>query len=184
MLVEIIHQQHIELSELFARHQEALLQGQFDEASEWLEYYLASLNVHMQIEERYLFPEFANIEHNSKWDVSLYEKEHQKLNQLNQTIKDDLQWLSEQELSPSQQRRNIIALLDKEKTVKGLSEHHEAREEEAMLKELDDAYRDIDSNAELGTAAERARRYKELQMDIKLTWAEVMGAVKEGVNPV
>ncbi len=178
MLVEIIQKQHIELRELFARHQEALLQGQFEEASSWLEHFKVCQKVHMQIEERYLFPEFAKIERTTKWDCSLYEKEHDKINQLYDNIAQDLEWLIKQELNESQKRRNIIALLDKEKTLKGLNEHHEEREEQAMLKELD-AYMDVGGSAESGTEAERARKYKELQLDINLTWAEVVALVRE-----
>ncbi len=195
MLVEIIKQQHLELRELFMRHQEMLLQMQFEDAKIWLEHFYVCQKAHMKIEESYLFPEFAKIERTSKWDVSLYEKEHDKINQLYENIVNDLNWLSEQKLDQSQKRRNIIALLDKEKTLKGLNEHHEEREEEAMLKELDDAYMDVGGTtpgkeevmlrreqqprAESGTEAERAKKYKQLQLDIKLTWAEVIASVRE-----
>ena len=50
MLVAIIQRQHSELREFFARHQEALLQGRFDEARTWLKYFEICLNTHMQIE--------------------------------------------------------------------------------------------------------------------------------------
>ena len=94
--------------------------------------------VHARMEERYLFPEFVKIERKSRWDVSLYEKEHEKIESLFENISNDLQWLSEQQLNESQLRRNIIALLDMEKTFKGLTEHHEEREENGMLKDLDE----------------------------------------------
>lgn len=178
MLVEIIKKQHLDIRELFARHQEALLEGQLYDASIWLEQFYVCQKAHMQIEENYLFPEFAKIERKSKWDCSLYEKEHDKINKLYDNIVSDLNWLSEQGLNESQKRRNIIALLDKEKTLKGLNEHHEDREEEAMLKELD-AYMDVGGRAESGTEAERAKKYKQLQLDIKLTWAEVIASLKE-----
>ena len=165
MLTEIIHQQHRDLQELFARHQEALLLAQLDEAITWLEYYAVCQNAHMQLEEKYLFAEFAKIERETKWDVSLYEKEHEKINQLYQNIVDDLNWLSEQDLNESQLRRNIIALIDKEKTLKGLNEHHEDREVEAMLKELEEKLEE--------------RHLKELMLDIKLTWVEVLASIRE-----
>lgn len=167
MLVEIIHQQHLELRELFARHQEALLQAQFEEARTWLVNFHACQKVHMQIEEKYLFPEFAKIKRASRWDVSLYEKEHDKINQLYNNVLIDLDWLSEQKLSDSQLRRNIIALLEKEKTLKGLNEHHEEREEDALLKELDEQL--------------EPRQLKELKLDIKLTWLEVTATVRETI---
>lgn len=168
MLVTLIHQQHLELRELFTRHQEALVQGELHEAIEWLENYDILQKAHMQIEERYLFPEFANIEHSSKWDVSLYEKEHVKIKQLSTSIADELKWLSEQQQNGSQRRRDIIELLDKQKTLKGLNEHHAKREEEAMLKELEQQL--------------EQRQLRELQHDIKLTWVEVKASIKQNAN--
>ncbi|MBL1141603.1 MAG: hypothetical protein HND53_06185 [Proteobacteria bacterium] len=165
MLVEIIQKQHSDLHELFARHQEALLQGLFDVAGTWLEHFHVCQTAHIQLEENYLLPEFAKIERRTKWDASLYQKEHEKITQLFGNITQDLEWLAEQELDESQKRRNIIALLDKEKTLKGLLEHHEEREEEGML---------IDLNEQL-----EENQLKELKLDINLTWAEVIASVKE-----
>lgn len=168
MLVEIIKKQHLELRELFTRHQEMLLEGLFKEAGVWLEKYIICQKVHIQIEENYLLPEFAKIKRTSKWDASLYEKEHDKITSLYENIRDDLNWLEKQKLELSDKRRNIIALLDKEKTLKGLSEHHEEREEEAMLKELDEQLEQT--------------QLKELKLDINLTWAEVIALVRETTN--
>lgn len=164
MLANIIHNQHLELRELFMQHQEALLQGHFDAAITHLTHYDTCHQAHATLEERYLFPEFARIDRQTKWDVSLYEKEHEKIAVLFENISDDLNWLSEQQLSDSQKRRNIIALLDKERTFKGLTEHHEEREEDAMLREL---------NEQL-----EQPHIKELISDIKSTWAEVMISIK------
>ena len=124
MLIDIIQQQHLELEELFARHQEALLQGQFDVAKEWLTHFVNCQKTHMQIEENYLFPEFKKIERQIQWYDTLYEKEHEKIKTLCQKITEELDYLSEQAFDASTLRRNIIALLDKEKTLKGLNEHH------------------------------------------------------------
>ena len=165
MLVKTIHQQHLDLRELFARHQEALLQGDLEKAITELDHFAACLKVHIQLEDSYLLPEFAKIERSTKWDVSLYEKEHEKIKHLHQTIHADLNWLSEQQLDESQLRRNIIALLDKEKTFKGLNEHHEDREEDALLKELDQKLEE--------------RQRKILQHDLKHTWAEVKASITE-----
>ena len=163
MLVKIIHRQHLDLRELFMQQQEFLLQGQLDEALTCLNSFNLCHQAHARLEERYLFPEFAKIERQSRWDVDLYEKEHEKIASLSETISNDLYWLSEQQLTKSQLRRNIIALLDKEKTFKGLTEHHEEREEEAMLKELDEKL--------------NSEHIKQLVADIKYTWAEVMGGL-------
>jgi hypothetical protein len=164
MLVDIIHKQHLDLRELFALHQEALLQGHFDVALTCLSNYGACHQAHAKLEEAYLFPEFAKIKHQSKWDVSLYIKEHEKIERLFVKISEDVNWLSEQNLSESQLRRNIIALLDKEKTFKGLTEHHEEREEDALLKELDEQL--------------EPSLIKELVSDLKFTWIEVVASIK------
>ncbi len=165
MLVEIIHKQHLDLREVFAQHQEALLQGHFEEAMTLLHNFNLCHESHAKLEERYLFPLFDKIKHQSKWDVSLYEKEHEKIDHLFQIISEAMSWLSEQSLSESQLRRNIIALLDKEKTFKGLTEHHEEREEDAMLKELDEQL--------------EPSLIKELVSDLKFTWLEVVSSIKE-----
>jgi len=164
MLVDIIHKQHLDLREIFAQHQEALLQGRFEEAMTLLSNFNLCHESHAKLEESYLFPLFAKIKHQSKWDVSLYEKEHDKIEHLFGNISEDLSWLSDQSLSESQSRRNIIALLDKQKTFKGLTEHHEEREEDAMLKELDEM---LDSSL-----------IKEIVSDLKFTWVEIIASVK------
>lgn len=74
-----------------------------------------------------------------------------------------MHWLSKQQFSESLLRRNIIALLDKEKIFKGLTEHHEEREEEAMLKELDEQ---LEKN-----------HVKQLVSDIKYIWLEVVASI-------
>ncbi len=165
MLIEIIVKQHDELRELFACHQEALLQGEFKEASIWLAHFVTCQRAHIEIEEKYLLPEFEKIERTSRWEGSLYEKEHDKIKHLHKNIIKDLDWLSEQSLNESDKRRNIIALLDKEKTLKGLIEHHEEREEKGLLKDLGE---------QLGE-----KQLKELKLDINLTWAEVIASIRE-----
>ncbi len=168
MLIEIIHEQHLDLRSLYFQHQEALLQGHFDDAIKYLAHYDACHQVHAQLEERYLFPEFIKIERQSRWDVSLYDKEHKKIVSIFENISTDLNWLSEQQLSESQLRRNIIALLDKEKTFKGLTEHHEEREEEGMLKDLDEQLEES--------------RIKELASDLKHTWIEILATIQDANN--
>ena len=63
------------------QHQEALLQGHFDDAIKCLAHYDVCHQAHARLEECYLFPEFVKIERESQWDVSLYEKEHQRIPQ-------------------------------------------------------------------------------------------------------
>ena len=86
MLVKVIHKQHLDLRELFKQHQEYLLQGQFNKALMSLNQYDICHQVHAQLEEQHLFPEFVKIERQSRWDISLYEKEHEKISVLFENI--------------------------------------------------------------------------------------------------
>lgn len=164
MLVNIIEQQHHFLSELFAKHQESLIQLRLDLAQQYLEQFSNFLHAHMQLEEAYIFSAFAEIKHQSRWDVSLYIQEHQKIKKILEDIKTDLNWLIEQNFSGSDLNRNIIAFIDKQKTLKGLNSHHEDREETAMLVDLE---QQLDET-----------KLRILVSDIKLTWAEVMAAIQ------
>lgn len=138
MLAEIIHKQHLQLKEMFSCHQELLLQGDLNEAFSLLEKYAFYQKAHIQIEEESIFIEFTKIYRETLWDLSLYKKEHKNIIKLYKNIAEDLNWLRHQSMDASQKYRKIIAIIDKEKTLKGLNEHHEAREIEAMIKELDE----------------------------------------------
>jgi hypothetical protein len=128
---------HRQLDELFLLHQEALVQGHLEDAISILLAYNACHTLHSEFEDDVLIPAYANLEAQGKWNATLYEQEHQKINDLYSRIEQDLVCLSQQSLEPSQSRRNIIHLLDREKSFKGLCEHHQEREEASLLVELD-----------------------------------------------
>jgi hypothetical protein len=108
-----------------------------DDAGALLGRYRDALVLHMQFEEQHLFPAYAELPEQGRWAASLYVQEHRKIQKLLEACSTGLEWLREQRLDASQMRRNVIALIDREKTLKGLLEHHEAREEESMLPLLD-----------------------------------------------
>jgi hypothetical protein len=128
---------HQQLDEIFLLHQEALMQGHLQDASSILNAYNACHTVHMQFEDEVLLPKYASLEQQGKWDATLYQQEHHKIHGLYEKIEQGLLWLREQSLNSSQLRRNIISLLDREKSFKGLCEHHQEREESSLLIELD-----------------------------------------------
>ena len=128
---------HKQLDEIFLLHQEALMQGHLQDASSILKAYNACHTVHMQFEDEVLLPKYASLEQQGNWDATLYQQEHHKIHDLYEKIEQGLLWLREQSLNPSQLRRNIIGLLDREKSFKGLCEHHQEREESSLLIELD-----------------------------------------------
>lgn len=128
---------HLQLNELFLLHQEALLANHLDAASQLLDLYWATHAVHMHFEDDVLIPEYARLEKPGRWDATLYSREHQKIEDLYGRIRLHLDLLLEKQPQDSVLRRQIIALLDLEKTYKGLCEHHQEREEQSLLVELD-----------------------------------------------
>ncbi len=128
---------HQQLDEIFLLHQEALLQGHLQAAADILDAFNTCHTLHMNFEDKVLLPMYADLEEQGKWNATLYHQEHQKIQDLYGRIEEGLQWLIKQSLDPSQLRRNIINLLDREKSFKGLCEHHQEREEASLLVELD-----------------------------------------------
>jgi hypothetical protein len=128
---------HLQLDELFLLQQEALLQAKLDNALIILNSYKTSHDLHMRFEDDNLIPKYASLLEQGKWDATLYQQEHQKILQLYEKIEHGLTWLLQQDLNPSQLRRNIIKLLDRQKSFKGLCEHHQEREESSLFIELD-----------------------------------------------
>lgn len=136
-LTEVIARCHRELDELFLLHQEAVLLGRFDEAIKLLNCFKELHHLHMGFEDEKLIPKLDELGNRGRWPASLYTDEHAKVRELMEKTEDNLLSLSKGKLSNKDLRREIIAFLDKEKTFKGLCEHHQEREEAGMLPELD-----------------------------------------------
>ena len=128
---------HAQLDELFLQHQEALLQQNLDEALFLLEIYWSCHCMHSDFEDTELFPKYRDLLNPGRWDATLYIKEHQKINDLYATLNASIIALMGSELQGSALRRGIIQLFDREKSFKGLCEHHQEREEQSLLVELE-----------------------------------------------
>lgn len=132
---------HGRLAEVFALHQELLLCAQFEAAELSFESFVSFLNLHMEHEERVLFIAHDTLaEHGEplRWPAKIYRAEHDKLramiNRQRQQIK---QLLAMSEASASELRRQIITVIEYQRVFKNVLEHHEEREEMALLLELD-----------------------------------------------
>jgi hypothetical protein len=136
-LTELITGCHQELDEFFLRHQEGVLMARFDEALQVLDCFAELHHLHMGFEDEKLIPKLDALGDQGRWRASLYTDEHAKVQELIDNASNNLRLLSKQRLSPQGLRREIIAFLDKEKTVKGVCEHHQEREEIGLLPELD-----------------------------------------------
>jgi len=135
---ETIGHCHDVLDEIFLIHQEAVLLGRFDDAIQLFNCYRELHDLHKAFEDEKLIPKFNEHGNHGRWPASLYLQEHDKIRELMQKTENYLTTLSNSELDGRNLRRNIIAFLDREKTFKGYCEHHQDREEEGMLPELDD----------------------------------------------
>ena len=132
--VGLLLRQHTVLSDLFARHQEALVDRRWAEAVRLLEEYEESLLSHIRFEERNLLPR-CNAMGGVQWPGAVYKAEHRRIEQLLRRAADRLTRARGSEISPAV----LVSLLDEERTPKRLVEHHHEREEKALFVELRDA---------------------------------------------
>lgn len=130
-LLEWTQSYHGYLDELFLVHQEALVANQLPLAVSALQTFSLRLKEHIGWEESLLFVCHQALPE-SRWPTSLYLKEHAKLDDLLGEISRQMTDVLDR---PS--RRAVIELIDREKSFKGVLEHHEQREEVALLAELD-----------------------------------------------
>lgn len=138
-LTRTITRCHRELDEMFLVHQEALLQGRFHEARVLLDCYEAPHELHKTFEDEHLLPRHASLTAPVQWQTALYDHEHRRIGRLMEGLTRQLETLMGREMTARARHRAIIALLEEEKTLKGVVEHHQEREERGLLPELDGA---------------------------------------------
>ena len=136
-LTSIIASCHIDLDRLFFAHQEAVLNGDLPGALDGLHRYSVAHDLHKRFEETHLFPKFAEVDDPGSWPLRIYQHEHDKIESRLQEIRATLTDLIERSVHGTELSMAIIALLDQEKSYKGLCEHHQEREEAGMLPALD-----------------------------------------------
>lgn len=129
-----ISQCHEHLGELFQLHQECLLERQLPEALLVLRLFEDKHRYHMQFEDRELLPRYVDMDEPGRWGAKIYTAEHSKIAQLLDKL---LTRVTAMEQQADIKRSDIIDLLDQEKTFKNVCEHHELREEECLLMQLD-----------------------------------------------
>lgn len=126
---------HADLAELFARHQEALLDRDLDAARREIARFQAALLRHIGDEEDVLTPVYqARVPATFANKLELFEGDHLKLKQLTAACVRMTEALG-QDGQPL--KRRILALLDDEKTLKHVLEHHDQRERNIFFPALD-----------------------------------------------
>lgn len=136
-LKTVIAQCHRELDQLFFVHQEAVLVGELPRAIEALHRFTEAHDLHKNFEDTHLLTRLAELDDPGDWKASLYSHEHNKIGDLLTGLEEYLVQLSARELTGTALRAALIELLDREKSFKGLCEHHQEREEAGMLPALD-----------------------------------------------
>lgn len=128
----ILSDEHALLVRLFARHQEALVNRSWARAARLLENYGKHLQCHIAIEERILLPQCDRLQAPPRWEAKVYRAEHRRIESLLAKNCARLVHARRRGMTATA----LIALLDEEKTLKHLLEHHHEREEMALFVEL------------------------------------------------
>lgn len=143
-ILDMVSYFHHEIDEFILLHQEALLLQNLDLAKAFYALFRSVIESHIQTENTLLFPLFErycasqSVDQKPRWPIMLYQKEHEKLVDMLNKSKAMLDKLAEYE-EGSAQRRAILVVLEYQKALKNVVEHHEEREEMALLPELDAA---------------------------------------------
>ncbi|MEW6128559.1 MAG: hemerythrin domain-containing protein [Acidobacteriota bacterium] len=125
---------HQNLNELFIRHQEALLDGDIEAATDRLDEFIKQLREHMDYEEKHLLPVYQRAGEIRGGAVEFFTGEHRKMLELLARIQDSLNLFA---TNPENLKRRIIKLFDEEAAFKSLVEHHDMREENILYPTLD-----------------------------------------------
>ena len=133
-LLATVNCYHKYLQELLLLQQEALLERDIGLALGFWQLHRQMLQLHIHLEEELLLPALEQAVDNPSWSADIYRAEHAKVLELGEKLGHLLMAYSETGL----QRRVVITLLDKQRSYKNLLEHHEEREENALLPELDE----------------------------------------------
>ena len=137
-LKTVIARCHQVLNQLFFVHQEAVLLGVLPRAIETLHQFIAAHDLHKNFEDTHLLTRLADLDDPGNWPASLYGHEHNKITDLLTQLDKDLLRLNSRELTGTALHIELIELLDREKSIKGLCEHHQESEEAGMLPALDE----------------------------------------------
>ncbi len=127
-------QVHERLTELFLRHQEALIQLDIESAMERLELYRRELAAHMKAEEELLLPVYSRAGAIPGGPPGFFMGEHQRMREFLARFAAALQ---EMKTGRANLTRRVIKLFDEEAAFKNLVDHHDQRERSIFFPALD-----------------------------------------------
>lgn len=126
---DALTREHRLLERLMQRHQRALIDARFDRAIDHWRHYRLRLASHIAPEEAWLDRVDAS---SLRWRIKVYRAEHRRILLLADKITARLSHPARRESADYR-----ITLLECEKTLKGVLEHHHKREEEDLYISLD-----------------------------------------------
>ncbi|MDE2069731.1 MAG: hemerythrin domain-containing protein [Gammaproteobacteria bacterium] len=131
----VLADEHAVLTQLFARHQAALVTRAWARAARLLDSHRKRLAQHIELEEHYLLPYCPREKLPNQWPARVYSAEHQRIQELASKLNLRFAKLRRRGVTTT----TLIALLDEEKTLKHILGHHHAREETALFVNLSQA---------------------------------------------
>ncbi len=126
-----LRDEHRLLTRLFALHQESLLDRDWEGARRLLERYCQRMQRHIELEERFLLTPSETAAVGMRWTDEVYRAEHRRILLLLERIIERVAGAGQRGVRAA----GLIALLDQERTLKHLIEHHHRREEMALFNE-------------------------------------------------
>ena len=129
----VLKHYHQQLNERLLLQQDALIDKNITLALQIFNQFQLLMIDHLQVENLILLPLHAEIE-GVRWPSSLYKLEHDKIIKLMR--KAERQLRSIQRHKHTDCRRDIVEIIDYQRSLKGVLEHHEEREEQGLLAEL------------------------------------------------
>jgi hemerythrin-like domain-containing protein len=125
--------EHAEMDALFLQHQEALIEQDLPRAQARYAAFHTLLKNHIALEDSQLAPLHQQLP-SPQWRTLVYTAEHEKILQVAQLMVERM--AAPLPAEKSARLRHIIQLIDDQRSLKNLLEHHNEREEKGMLPEL------------------------------------------------
>jgi hypothetical protein len=132
-LLATVKTYHRYLEELFWLHQEALLERDLPLAMDFWALHQQMLLSHINVENTHLIAAHERCVHEPQWRSRVYLLEHEKIQAISIKMVQRLEGRASGRLS----RREVIQLIDSQRSLKNVLEHHEDREESGLLPELE-----------------------------------------------
>ncbi|MCG3128171.1 MAG: hypothetical protein CHACPFDD_03047 [Phycisphaerae bacterium] len=131
-LAQLLHA-HDDLDRRLERHQELLAAGDFRGACLEFHEFRAALLAHIDAEEQQVLPRYRTLRSwPSGGQPELFDAEHRQIRRMVAQLEVALATLGDGPLSP----RTIVRLIEDEHPLKGVLEHHAAREERFLYPAL------------------------------------------------